>query len=314
MPAFGLNIEVDVDVASVKDLGATAFEWFDEVSRSALKEPRAAAESGAAAPVAPPFVDPTSWNPAGDPVQLRSMVQVTSRRAKSYTSTALEWLRERLAEGQTRADLHFWLTAGSEPDSPNVWYPSLYAHRPEPSPGWMRLGAYVQESAFVDPHHGPQVQQLWLKVLRSFVERLNPGFGQIEYGYDDFGATGLEFSLSPDMPLEEREPDYTLAQCRQYLRGYSWLTVVPGELAERLGGAAALQNSGAFVDVAQLDAGGVWLLATEDYRDYGPEQIERVFRVLRPVLRPGLPEHMDDLYGDPPQRLVFEDAADSQRA
>ena len=63
----------------------------------------------------------------------------------------------------------------------------------------MRVGAYVQDSAFVDPQHGVGVQRLWLAVLRSFAERVNPGFGQIEYGYAGSGTTGLEFSLPPDI-------------------------------------------------------------------------------------------------------------------
>jgi hypothetical protein len=312
MRNVSLSLELDVDAASVGDLGALAFEWFDDVSRIALAEPRTVLEDGGDVPVALPFADPASWNPAGAPVRLQSMVLVSSRRAKAFDAKALPWLRERLGEGQERASLYFWLTAGSEPDSPNVWYPSLDVHRPGESPGWMRLGAYVRESIFLDRARGAEAQRLWLGILRSWAERVNPGFGQIEYGYDDFGTTGLEYSLPPDIALEDRVADYTVAQCRRYLRGYSWLTVVPSELAAQLGGAAGLRRTGTFVEVAELRAGGLWLLATGDYREYGPEQVDRVFRALAPVLRPGRPVSKSYVIDGLPQRVVFEDAVDSQ--
>jgi hypothetical protein len=85
--------------------------------------------------------------------------------------------------------------------------------------------------------------------------------------------------------------------------------VVPVELAERLGGAEVMRRTGAFVEAAELQAGGLWLLATEDYRDYGPGQVARVFRALAPVLRPGKPISKSYIPDAPPQRVVLEDAA-----
>jgi hypothetical protein len=175
------------------------------------------------------------------------------------------------------------------------------------------VGAYVQENTFLDPTHGVDAQQLWLGLLRAFADRVNPGFGQIEYGYDTTGITALEWSLPPDVELEERDPNYTVAHCREYLRGYSWLTVVPAELAERVGGADALRRTGAFAEVSPLKAGGVWLLATQDYRDYAGERVEQVFHALAPILRPGQPRPMGFVIDAPPQRLVFQDASGAAR-
>jgi len=79
----------------------------------------------------------------------------------------------------------------------------------------------------------------------------------------------------------------TVPRSREVLRGYSWVTVVPQEWGDRLGGLQALEASGAFVDVAQLDAGGYWLRATEHWRDYRLPAAERVFEVLAPVLPAG---------------------------
>jgi hypothetical protein len=92
--------------------------------------------------------------------------------------------------------------------------------------------------------------------------------------------------------------------------GTRWLTLVAQELADRLGGVAALERSGAFAQVRQLRAGGVWLLATENFADYGMESAERVFRVLAPVVRPGNPERKCAVYEIPPYPVVLMNPAD----
>jgi hypothetical protein len=313
MPGIGINMELDIDAAGGSDLTAAAYDWFDTASRAALGAPRSSLEGKGPTPTAPDFVDPLTWNPDQSPVQLRGSLTVTGRRPKAFDAKVWPWLRQRFAEEPQRADLEFWLAAGPDPDSPNAWYPSLYAHRSPESPGWLRVGAYVAESVLVDETHGVEAQQLWLGILRSFAERFNPGFGQIEYGYDTRGTTGLEYSFPPDVELEERVADYTVKDCRRYLRGYSWLTVVPAELAERLGGVDQLHRSGAFADVEVLPHGGVWLLATKDYREYGTTQYTQVFRALAPVLRPGKPVSKAHHTDPKPQRVVFEDAAGTSR-
>jgi hypothetical protein len=311
MPAFGLNIELDIDTTAVSDISAVTFNWFDAMSQIAFGDARKALDGEGPTPVALPYMEPEAWNPSRAPVQLRSSIEVSRKRSKSYSAKSWAWLRQQLADDPEQVDVSVWLTAGSEPDSPNVWYPSLYASRRAESPGWVRLGAYVAESSFLDSAHGADIQRQWLSGVRTFADRLNPGFGQIEYGYDTFGTTGLEFSLPPSIDLEERRPYYTVGKCRQYLRGYSWLTVVAAELAERLGGQEAMRHTGAFAEAADLQNGGLWLLATEDYRDYGPAQVERVFRALAPVLRPGTPESTSYITDAPPQRLVLQNAADA---
>ena len=178
------------------------------------------------------------------------------------------------------------------------------------SSGWLRLHGYVDESSFTDPVVGLDTQRRWLEVMRSYADISNPGFGHISYNHNE-GATALEDALPAAIyPRVERDPDYTVNDCRRFLRGYSWLTVVPAELAARLGGAAGLRSSGAFAEVHQLAAGGVWLLATSDYRDYDDEAIAKVFKVLAPVLRPGLPrDPVRRFPGQPPYRIVFADAS-----
>jgi hypothetical protein len=86
------------------------------------------------------------------------------------------------------------------------------------------------------------------------------------------------------------------------------LTIVPEELADRLGGEPALRRSGAFAEVRKLAAGGVWLLATGDYREYDQSAVERVFDVLAPIPRPGLPRTRPHPPANlPPYQVVLKD-------
>ena len=91
------------------------------------------------------------------------------------------------------------------------------------------------------------------------------------------------------------------------MRGYSWITICPQEIGDRLGGEEALRATGAFCEVSSLRAGGYWLLATPTYLEYDMEAATRVFRALAPALPAGMP--MDpsqwsdrDLY-----KVVLED-------
>jgi hypothetical protein len=80
-----------------------------------------------------------------------------------------------------------------------------------------------------------------------------------------------------------------LPEAGTLLRNYGWLTVLGDEMAERVGG-DRLRASGAFVEAERLAAGGWWLLATKTWDEYGPEQANRLFELLAPVLPPGRPE------------------------
>lgn len=103
-----------------------------------------------------------------------------------------------------------------------------------------------------------------------------------------------------------RDRDDSLREARRHLRGYSWITVVPRELAARLGGADALTATGAFAEVEALPPGGVWLRATDRAETYDAAAVRRVFSALAPVLPPGRPE--PDERGGPAWHLVPEDA------
>src|SRR5262249_26331412 len=100
--------------------------------------------------------------------------------------------------------------------------------------------------------------------------------------------------------------DESVDQGREFLRGYSWVTICPREIAERLGGADALRQTEAFVDVRALQDGGVFLGATPTIGEYDDAAMRKVFRALGPVLPPGMPKRQ---VGWENLRVVYEDAA-----
>ena len=111
------------------------------------------------------------------------------------------------------------------------------------------------------------------------------------------------------MPLQWWDYPATLSTCRDALRGYSWLTILPQDLLDRVGGLDTLARSGAFVEIRPLAAGGVWLLATDDYRAFDDAALLRVFHAVAPALHPGPITLWPPPHGDPPLRVVPKDAS-----
>jgi hypothetical protein len=71
---------------------------------------------------------------------------------------------------------------------------------------------------------------------------------------------------------------------RDVLYRYSWVTIIPPELVARLGGAAALNSSGAFFDVSELPGGSAWLRATRSIEEFDKAASAAVAAALDPVL------------------------------
>ena len=126
----------------------------------------------------------------------------------------------------------------------------------------------------------PTRQGAVLGFVRAVAELGVPVFGVVGPSSRSHHWTGLERDLWT-------RPSETVARSLEVLRGYSWVTVVPDVLVERLGGVGKIAESGAFVRVEALRSGGVWLQATERFEDYQLPQAARVFAVLRPVLLEG---------------------------
>lgn len=177
----------------------------------------------------------------------------------------MRWLREEFRQLPWRS--HLWFGRLDKRGHRSGSLLNLELRHDEESPGWLQLSGIALENSFLHPQAGQAEQQRWLEALFSFADGLNPGYGHIAYRHD--GATALERGFDPrQYPRHWRYPEFTVDDCRRYLRGYSWLTIVSQELAQRLGGVDGLRETGAFWQVRPLSRGGVWLLAPADYRDF----------------------------------------------
>ncbi|MET4922406.1 hypothetical protein P3L51_08590 [Streptomyces sp. PSRA5] len=135
--------------------------------------------------------------------------------------------------------------------------------------------------------------------LAVALDGANPAFARVDH-LNFHESTDLEATLGRPRRRSRRES-------RTLLRGYSWVTGVPAELAARLGGARALEATGAFHAVRQLRGGGLLLQASETLAGYDEQRMYAVFRALAPVLPPGMPDRAP---ARPESRVVFEDAAE----
>lgn len=144
----------------------------------------------------------------------------------------------------------------------------------------------------------PDWYERWFDFVADTLDRANPAFGVVS---DDFlvDATALDIAL-------ERSYEESFDDSRRQLRGYGFITVVPAELVDRLGGLPGLAGSGAFVRVRPLAAGGAVLQATATLPQFDDQALRRVFQALAPVLPSGTPHPVPGYEG---VRVVYQNAA-----
>ncbi|MDQ1012636.1 hypothetical protein QFZ82_007121 [Streptomyces sp. V4I23] len=114
------------------------------------------------------------------------------------------------------------------------------------------------------------------------LDGVNPAFAWLGADAPASEETNLDWVLG-------RRVRDSVREARKLLRGYSWTTVCPEELSQRLGGPDALAASGAFHAVFPLRAGRAVLQATRTAAEYTDDAVRRVFEALHPVLPPGMP-------------------------
>ncbi|MBU2667096.1 DUF3396 domain-containing protein [Actinoplanes bogorensis] len=278
---FALDVQLNVD-SSAGDAGQVVYDWLEQgfaalagdVQASIADLPADTAAAGKAAGTGDSFGQITVSRRRGDGPRLVRTERTASREG-------WQWLRAEVAE----LPVGLKLVTGRL-DETGIMVGSSFngyvAAYPE-SPGWLQLRATVNRSKFV------AVQRSWVDFVFSFADRVNPGYGQVTYSYDQ-GSSVVEETTQPRTPERwRRDPAVTIGRCRETLRGYGWLTVLAQELADRVGGANALRGTGAFAQVRQLQRGGVGLLVTDDLEDYTERTAEPAFRVLAPLLPPGEP-------------------------
>jgi len=296
---FSVEIQLNVD-GSAGDLGEVAYTWIDDLVTATVGDKRAI--------LAPMPVSASAARKNLGEGDYLGLIRVTrpdpaggflaKEKERTLSDLGLAWLRRELTDFPesvlvTAGPIFMGLPGGDLGTSIQTY--------PE-SPGWLQMGASFRSSSFDESG-----QRQWLERLRSFADRWNPGFGHISYDYSE-GMTALENRTDHvTWGVERTMPQHTIGQSRAWLRGYSWLTIVPQELAGKVGGAAGLRATGAFVQVDELRNGGLWLLATENFQDYGIEAATPVFRALAPILPPGLPKMYEGSPNQPPVVLVPAD-------
>jgi hypothetical protein len=135
----------------------------------------------------------------------------------------------------------------------------------------------------------PDMQDRWAQLLKDQAARIGACTGFMT----DTGKAGqgLPHAIQRYGPGRWAEnPDASITRSRQILQDYCWITIVPAELAARLGGGGALRGSDAFCDVSELPGGTVWLRATPTINEFTGDRIAAAFRTLAPVLLTGQTE------------------------
>lgn len=123
-------------------------------------------------------------------------------------------------------------------------------------------------------------EQRVIKFLEEMVSIRAVDYAEVSYAYGGTEMTMLEADLLG-------RPLASIPGGESMLRGFAWVTVVPGGIAVGLGGASALAATGAFHRVNRLPHGEVWLQATEHFDDWDDDSAAKVFSVLAPFLPAG---------------------------
>lgn len=308
MGSYPLNVELDVQFRDERHFADIVRDWLLGLAEKFKDEPW----RGVSTAVQPIEVGGRPIGAAGSLVGTVDIIGNVDGPEHGHAHRAYDsdgfaaWLQEELLRKPHNVDIEFQTLNAM--GGWGVFGLSARARYRESSEGWVRLQSFVPLEAFVNQEYGAENQARWLAALSEYADSADPGFGQIAFYHED-GQTALEAHLL-DSPRTHWSPTYTVGACRSMLRGYGWLTIVPKDLADKVGGVARLVATRAFEEVRPLARGGLWLLATKDFRDFGSSELHNVFRALAPILRTGMPVRPSfQPPSDPPSVLIFEDAA-----
>lgn len=308
-----IDCELDVAYSSPGEFGEITLEWLTDgvqflgghISDEILAGP----------PLKPywnPDYNPDDPSTYVDPPPLWGMVTArvassprVKHYSKPYSAAGLKRLKNSAAD-ILHAEITLDRNAGSESES----Y-VLTVEREGGESGFARL-------MIRNLHDDLSLERREIRFMRDFADRCTPVFGHVSRWMGELpGETELECALN-------RYYGNALIEWGRYLRGYSWITVIPAVLANLLGGAAGLRATGAFAAVDEVAGGSLWLLATDRWSDFSGNQeiIDHMFEVLAPVLPPGTPKEayrkvVEFLPGnmrvrDIPYLLSIRDAAEFQ--
>lgn len=213
-------------------------------------------------------------------------------RERDFSPISQKWpLMEReLSEAPESGDLLFFVVGGDGPAS-HVKNSSITVRRPNMS---LSMSLVVGNGDAADPDYCSGIREF----LVSALDEVNPAFARVDCTGPWTDRTNLDVVLG-------RRPRHSVEQARSLLRGYSWITVCPAELCQRLGGVTEISASGVFFRVVPLSSGGAVLQATETLAGFSDDAMRAIFQVLAPVLPAGTPR-FDPAH--PHVRYVSKDA------
>lgn len=203
-------------------------------------------------------------------------------KVKSYSERNWAWLVGELAGRpvEAAAEVDQLDEDGRHGDGGGV---ELRVQTADDEPDWVQLTGHGISRLDGDPTEAEFLGR-WISVLTEATAFAEPTFAVIGES-PSIGRTRLDVALG-------RSAEESIARAREVLRGFSWLTLCPAGLANKLGGPDALRGTGAFAKVTALPGGAVVLQATDSIVDYGPAETYRVYWALARVLPKGVPPHM----------------------
>lgn len=306
MEGIFVHIEVDSQIVDGEDYSLRVVRWISGIRDIIFPEFDENHLNGVI-PFIPPF-PPAGYWVIGPPSAIKGTLFLQTRphvslgQGVAYSSRS--W--EKFVQDSKREPLPFGMTLllttmisrdGGYELGTSV---QVRVHRDEDSPDWVRFEANLPADV-IDWNGSPALQRELVSFVRDWVLNFDTSYGHVTDDADSLG-TALERAV-------KRYSWATIPHCREELRGYSWITIIPESLVGVLGGIDEVKNSGSFYSVIEGAGGSAYLQATELFSEYGHDEVRKVFRVLAPVLLEGMVGGGED--GDQPGRLIQGvDAAD----
>jgi hypothetical protein len=246
--------------------------------------------------------------PEGEPGQVRGEIEVamTAGRSRTTVFTDAAWQRFLASLSKSPAIASLSIRVIGQDGYLSDDGAEIKVARHEEEPGWARFTFQAPPlfmwrarditSAVVTTLPGPgggwagsaELQGRWAEAVRRLAARVGACAGMIT---SRGGGPPLEAVTYPDWLPEMvvQPPEYVqevamLGAGRDVLYRYAWVTIIPPELAARLGGAGGLTASGAFFEVSELPGGPVWLRATRTIEEFDENRSAAVAAALAPVL------------------------------